>query len=214
MPPRTEPALAESPVNRILQEASRLLFIAGYNGLTMDALAHELGMSKKTLYTHFNSKDDIIAAVITAAGQAIRAEVEATRSDPALRFTLRLRKVMEIVGARWARLTPAILRELERFAPKIYRQLEDLKQHNIPLVIGALLRQGIDEGMVRADVDVDFAVQFWLQSLNGLLAPATLERLGLTPAEAFNRGIRLFFWALLTEAGRADFEETSKERSR
>lgn len=214
MPPRTEPALTVPPVDRILQEASRQLFTAGYNGLTMDALAHELGMSKKTLYAHFGGKDEIVAAVIDGAGRAIRAEVEASCSDPALRFTQRLRKVMDIVGTRWARVTPAFLRELERFAPPLHRRLEDLKQRNIPLVIGGLLRQGIAEGMVRADVDVDFAVQFWLQSLNGLLAPATLERLGLTPADAFNRGVRLFFWALLTEAGCAEFDETSKEKPR
>ena len=109
-----------------------------------------------------------------------------------------------------SRPSAATRRELERFAPSLYRRLEDLKQRNIPLVIGGLLRLGIAEGMVRPDIDVDFAVQFWLQSLNGLLAPAMLDQLRLTPRAAFEQGLRLFFWALLSEAGRAEFLADSK----
>ena len=49
---------------RILQAAHAHLFSYGYNALTMDDLAHELGISKKTLYVHFAGKDEIIGAVI------------------------------------------------------------------------------------------------------------------------------------------------------
>ena len=205
-----DPEEKTGPAERILRVARAQLFAGGYNALTMDVLAHELGMSKKTLYAHFSGKDEIVAAVIDAAGQAIRSQVETICSDPALSFTAKLRQVMDVVGMRWGSVTPTLLRELERFAPSLYRRLEDLKQRNIPLVIGGLLRLGIAEGMVRPDIDVDFAVQFWLQSLNGLLAPAMLDQLRLTPRAAFEQGLRLFFWALLSEAGRAEFLADSK----
>ena len=54
----------DSPPARILRAAREQLFTAGYNALTMDALAHELGMSKKTLYAHFAGKDAMIAVII------------------------------------------------------------------------------------------------------------------------------------------------------
>ena len=77
--------------------------------------------------------------------------------------------------------------------------------------VGRMLRRGMAQGVVRQDLDADFAVQFWLQSLNGLVQPKTLEQLGLTPRAAFENGVRLFFWAVLTEAGRADFAQSSQE---
>ena len=48
---------------------------AGQECLGLDALAHELGMSKKTLYAHFRSKDTIVAAIIDRTGALIRASV-------------------------------------------------------------------------------------------------------------------------------------------
>jgi AcrR family transcriptional regulator len=208
----SEPSAADAPAERILREAGRQLFARGYNALTMDALAHELGMSKKTVYTYFDSKDEIIAAVIDDAGRSIRHAVSAALDDPDLSFMSKLRQVVMIVGTHWERVTPTMLREFKRFAPVLYRQLEELKQHNIPLVIGRLLRQGKAKGKVRDDVDPEFAAQFWLQSLNGLLDPTTLETLALTPREAFEKGVRLFFWAVMSEAGRADFLQSEAPR--
>lgn len=207
----TETLADDAPAERILRAAREQVFARGYNALTMDALAHELGMSKKTLYAHFASKDEIVAAVIDAAGGSIRAEAEAVLGDPALSFVGKLRQVVAIVGMHWGRVTPTMLRELERFAPPLHRRLEELKQRNIPLVIGRLLRVGVTEGMVRDDIDPDFAVQFWLQSLNGLLNPATLKRLALTPREAFDNGVRMFFLAVLSDAGRAELFRTEKD---
>jgi AcrR family transcriptional regulator len=211
--PARGPALLEQTAARILRIASEQLFTHGYQALTMDGLAHGLGISKKTLYAHFAGKDEIITAIIDAAGLTIRAEVETVIGNEALSFTAKLRDVMAIIGAQWGRLTPALLRELERFAPPLLERLQALRQRNIPLVLGRMLRLGMAQGMVRPDLDADFAVQFWLQSLNGLVQPSTLAQLDLTPREAFENGVRLFFWAVLSELGRADFAPSSPRQS-
>ena len=52
---------------RILATARRQLFTLGYQALTMDALAAELGVSKKTLYVHFAAKEQLVDAVIDPA---------------------------------------------------------------------------------------------------------------------------------------------------
>jgi AcrR family transcriptional regulator len=203
--------IPDPAAGRILKAAREQLFTHGYHALTMDGLAHELGMSKKTLYAHFAGKDEIVTAIVETAGRTIRCEVETVIGNEALGFTAKLREIMSIVCAHWARLTPSLLREFERFAPHVLDRLEVLRQHNIPLMIGRMLRRGMAQGVVRQDLDADFAVQFWLQSLNGLVQPKTLEQLGLTPRAAFENGVRLFFWAVLTEAGRADFAQSSQE---
>ena len=52
----------------------------------MDDLAHELGMSKKTLYRHFRSKDALIESIIEEIGQAIRDRMDSVLADPEARF--------------------------------------------------------------------------------------------------------------------------------
>ena len=198
---------ADSPNARILETARRQLFAYGYNALTMDDLAHELGISKKTLYLHFPGKDAIIGLIIEDIGRTIRAEMEAVLNDAALNFAQKLRGVVDVVAPRLAQTSPAMLRELQRYAPRIHQKIDELRQKNIPYVFGRLFRAGIAEGAVRADLDPDFAAQFWLQAMRGLTHPDTLATTHLTPRQTLEKALELFTGGLLTPGGRKDYEK-------
>jgi len=203
----TLPAAGDSPDARILATAQRQLFTYGYNALTMDDLAHELGISKKTLYRHFPGKDAIIGLIIDGIGRTIRSGMEAVLNDPKLNFAQKLRGVVDVVAPRLAQTSPAMLRELQRYAPRIHQKIDELRQKNIPYVFGRLFRAGIAEGAVRADLDPDFAAQFWLQSMRGLTHPDTLAVTHLTPRQTLEKALELFTGGLLTTGGRKDYEK-------
>ncbi len=210
MPASLHPASppdADSPDVRILETARRQLFTYGYNALTMDDLAHELGISKKTLYLHFPGKDAIIGLIIDGIGRTIRSEMDAVLNDPALNFAQKLRGVVDVVAPRLAQTSPAMLRELQRYAPRIHQKIDELRQKNIPYVFGRLFRAGIAEGAVRADLDPDFAAQFWLQSMRGLTHPDTLAATHLTLRQTLEKALELFTGGLLTPGGRKDYEK-------
>ncbi len=192
---------------RILTTARQHLFAYGYNALTMDDLAHELGMSKKTLYQHFPGKDAIIGLVIDGIGRAVRAELEAILNDPSRSFAQKLRGIVDVVAPRLALLSPAMMRELQRYAPQIFVKIDELRQKNIPYVFGRLFRAGMAEGAVRPDLDADFAAQFWLQAVRGLVHPDTLAVTQLTTQQTLQKAIELFTTGLLTPAGRKDYEK-------
>lgn len=208
------PATASSPAvqpaaairDRILQAARAQLFAYGYTALTMDELAAELGMSKKTLYVHFPSKDDLVGEILQGFVAEIRASAEALFGDTSLSFTVKLHRFSEAMTKR-LRINPHIFRDLQRAAPHMYRQIEELRHRNIPLIFGRLIRQGQAAKMVRDDIDPDFAIEFWRPAIQALMHPDTLERLQLTPDEMFARSINLFFGGLLTPAGRKDHEK-------
>lgn len=192
---------------RILSVAKERLFAEGYNALTMDLLAHELGMSKKTLYVHFPSKDAIVERVLDSMFALLRTRMETALSDAKLSFPERLVGVVEVAGSTLSRVSPLTLRELQRFAPAIYQKIEDMRQKNIPYIFGRLIRDGIAAGKVRADIDPAFAAEFWLHAIRGLLHPATLERTQLTLRQTLEKALNLFFCGLLTPAGRKEYEK-------
>jgi len=196
-----------SPAHRILDAARARLFASGYSALTMDELAHELGMSKKTLYVHFPSKDAIITAIIDEIGQAIRGRMDTILGNPELDFTQKLCALIDVVGSNLAKASPGMLHDLQRFAPQLYQKIDDLRSRNVPLVFGRLIRTGLAEGKVRPEIDPDFAVEFWLQAIRGLMHPAVLERMQLTPRQTLEKAIRLFFGGLLSPAGRKDYDK-------
>ena len=207
--PSPAPAVAPEPTavrTRIVQAARAQLFAYGYTALTMDGLAAELGMSKKTLYVHFPGKDELIGEILRAFVAEVRASADELLGDPALSFTVKLHRFSEAMVKR-LRVHPLLFRDLQRSAPHIYRQIEELRHKNIPYVFGRLLRQGQAARMVRADLDPDFAVEFWRPAIQALMHPDTLERLQLSPDEIFRRAINLFFGGILTPAGRKDYEK-------
>lgn len=57
---------AESPAARILAAADKLFYTKGIRAIGVDAVAAEAGVSKRTLYNHYPSKDVLIAAYLTA----------------------------------------------------------------------------------------------------------------------------------------------------
>jgi AcrR family transcriptional regulator len=207
-PPHSTPSSPAAALSRTrILEVARTLFLAyGFNALTMDDLARELGMSKKTLYVHFPSKDALAEAILDGLGKSIRAQLEAVLSHPKLSFAQKLCGVIDVVGSVLGKVSPATFRDLQRNAPHLYQKIEEVRKKNVPFVIGSLIRTGIAEGMVRPEIDPAFAAEFWLQAIRGLVQPDILDRTQLTPKQTLEKGIHLFFNGLLTPAGRKDYE--------
>jgi len=187
---------------RILDAARKVLFGTGPSALTMELLSKELGISKKTLYVHFPGKDAILCAIVDGFAAKIHERLETIVSNPNLRSPEKLCLLIETIGEATARLTPAILRDLERNAPVVFERIDAVRRRNIPYFFGRLIREGMSEGYIRSDVDPDFVCEFWLHAIRGLMSPEVMEKFKLSPGQTVERGVALFMSGLLTQSGR------------
>ncbi len=197
----------ESSRARILRAVRTELFSRGYSALTMDDLAVELGMSKKTLYQHFPGKEDLVRAAIEEFAREIRAEAEQILSDRHLTFAEKLRGLTGGLLQRLSPLSPHLFRDLQRFAPALHDLVVSLRRKNIPHIFGRLIEEGQLSGKVRDDIDPGFAAEFLLHAMQGLMQPQNLAHLRLAPHQTFERAMNLFFGGLLTPAGRKEHEK-------
>ena len=204
-PPAESPAAALR--GRILAQARRDFFAHGYSRFTMDGLAEELGMSKKTLYVHFAGKDEIIGAVIDDLAAEIRAEADALLRHRELNLAEKLRGFVEGMLERMGALHPRTVRDLQRFAPKLHAKVEAVRGTTLPYVFGRFMAAGQLGGQIHTHLPPGFAVEFFLHAMQGLMQPASLERLRLAPRDVIAHGIDLFFGGLLTTAGRKQYEK-------
>ena len=69
-------AAAPPPRERIVAGGRRHFFANGFRGVTMEDLAEELGMSKKTLYAHFPSKTSLLQAVMVSKFQEVEVDLD------------------------------------------------------------------------------------------------------------------------------------------
>jgi hypothetical protein len=63
-------------------------------------------------------------------------------------------------------------------------------------------------GAVRDDISPVFAGEFYIHAIQGMMSADTMQRLRLTPAETFDRALRVFFGGLLTPTGQKEYEKT------
>lgn len=199
----------DGPSGRILAAAREILLREGYSGLTMDGLTAVLGMSKKTLYVHFASKDAMVTAIFAATGATIRRQV-GDLLEGAGGFGEILDGTLRIVGEHMGCLTPQVLEDLQRLAPEHYDEINAIKARNIPIMLTRVLKLGVDQKMVRADVDLAFLVEYWLLVASGLHDPALLGRTGLTSRTAFDKALDLFFAGALTPLGKTRVQVPAK----
>lgn len=203
----TIPPATDSARGRILQHARTRFFRDGYGAFTMDDLAADAGISKKTLYVHFASKRELCRAVITLTADEIRRDADTVLRDPHLTFLEKLRGFALGMTERLGPIGPDVLPELARLAPDLHRHLEAMRAKNIPYVFGRLIEAGQLAGVIRDDVSPVFVAEFHLHAMQGLMQPATLRRLNLTPPETFEQALRLLFGGLLTPAGQKEYEK-------
>lgn len=192
---------------RILRQARGEFFALGYSSFTMDALAAELGMSKKTLYVHFAGKDEIVAAIIDDLAAEIRADADALLRNRELNLAEKLRGFVEGTVERMEALSPRTMRDLQRFAPRLYARVEEVRGKTLPYVFGRFLEEGQLAGLVRTTVPAGFAIEFFLHAMQGTMQPATFDRLRMAPRDIIPMAIDLFFGGLLTSAGRKQYEK-------
>jgi AcrR family transcriptional regulator len=204
--PASGPELREVR-ERILRQARADFFAHGYSSFTMDGLAAELGMSKKTLYVYFAGKDQIIAAVIDHLAAEIRADADALLRTRDLNLAEKLRGFVEGMLERMAALSPRTVRDLQRFAPKLYARVEEVRGKTLPYVFGRFVEEGQATNLVLSNLPPGFAIEYFLHAMQGLMHPATLERLHMAPRDVIGKAIDLFFGGILTNAGRKQYEK-------
>jgi AcrR family transcriptional regulator len=192
---------------RILRQARADFFGQGYSSFTMDALAVELGMSKKTLYVHFGGKDEIVAAIIDDLAAEIRADADALLRNRDLNLAEKLRGFVEGMVMRMATLSPRTVRDLQRFAPHLFQKVQEVRGKTLPYIFGRFIEEGQLAGLVRTNLSPAFAVEYFLQAMQGLMQSEALDRLRMSPREVIPTAIDLFFGGLLTNAGRKQYEK-------
>jgi AcrR family transcriptional regulator len=126
--PRTQTRPAERQSSgpareRIVAGARRHFLAHGFRGVTMDDLAGELGMSKKTLYAHFRSKPDLVGAVLQAKFAELDAELERVEADHPDDFPEALRGLLATLQRHAAEVLPAFVSDVLRSEPELFKSV-------------------------------------------------------------------------------------------
>jgi len=149
--------------DRILNKARELMFQTGVKHVTMDDLANQLGISKKTIYQYFKDKDALVSSVVEfeLANHALLCNQSMKLADNAVHEIFLL---MTVIQEMFNRMNPLALFEIEKYYPLAFEKIKNHKDDYIFSMISANLEKGIAEGLYRKDVDVTILSRYRLET--------------------------------------------------
>ena len=169
--------------DRILVKAEELFMQLGIRSVSMDDIANNLGMSKKTLYQYFADKDELVEAVVqghlnVVQGDCIKCRTEA--KDAIHEIFLTMEHIME----EFRNMNPMLLYDMEKFHFKAYQRFKDYKDKFLLQIIRNNIEWGIKEELYRSELNIDVLSKYRIESMlipfNVAVFPAGKYNLAVT----------------------------------
>lgn len=185
--------------HRIIARAEELFLANGYSTTTAKHLADSLGISKKTLYRVFGSKEDILYAVVLRITQSVTARSEvlfANRSRPPRE---RIWDLMSLLTAQYARLRmPGVLDDIRRNAPVVWAMFQEWRRNGVDR-FEELLREGIACHDVRNDVPLTEMISVYHAMVNACMEVIITSDGAIPPERICATYMEVFFHGILPE---------------
>jgi AcrR family transcriptional regulator len=188
---------------RILAAARQHFFTQGFRGVTMDDLAGEVGMSKKTLYAHFPSKTALLEAILLDKFRSMEADLIPITSEGAPGFAAALQRLLACVQKHTDEIKPPFIRDVQRECPDLFQVVQSRRRELIQRHFGKLLTQGRREGLVRRDIPVHLIIEIFLAAANAIMNPPRMLELGLTPKSGATAIISVILEGVILPEGRS-----------
>jgi AcrR family transcriptional regulator len=193
----------ESARQRIITAARRHFFEFGFRSVTMDDIAAELAMSKKTLYTHFRSKSELLQAVVADKRRSIEADLKQISSESSSGFPSAIEQFLAKMQRHLEEIHPPFMRDIQREAPEIFELVEIYRRDLINRYLSNILIKGRRAGIIRKDIPIRLIIEIWLGVVEAVINPSKLTELRLTPKAGFSAVVSVMLEGLLTAEGRS-----------
>ena len=149
---------------KVLVGATELFLNYGFKSVTMDDIANEMGMSKKTIYQHFDNKTKLVDAVTMHLFEQIAAGINhicSLNGNPIEEIYNIKQFVMQHLKDE--KSSPQY--QLQKYYPRIYKSLKEKQFCLMQSCVTQNLLRGVETGMYRADIHIDFISRMYFNGM-------------------------------------------------
>jgi TetR/AcrR family transcriptional regulator, cholesterol catabolism regulator len=153
-------------LKNILTKAREMYMKYGIKSITMDDVARELAISKKTLYQYVNDKDDLV-------GKVIDNEIQIRQEEICKCFRYGYNAIEELfeisifMNNLMREQNPATQHDLKKYYPQHFEKTEKARRDGIYTYILINMKKGIKEGLYREDVDKEVISKLYIWRAEG-----------------------------------------------
>jgi AcrR family transcriptional regulator len=196
---------------RILEQAQKTFFQSGFYRITMDELAHNLGISKKTLYKHFPSKEILLEETMQRFMDQNEITLKSIVENDSGSVLEKLQRIFTYLGTIIASISIQFTEDLRRYAPHIWQKVDRRRMQFLHGYVRPLIEMGVKEGIIRQGIPPEFIFLIYSTLVQQIINPESLSRLPVSVRQAFVLVIQIVFLGTLTEAAQESFRQSTMD---
>lgn len=193
---------------QILHSATNRFLKEGFKRVSLDIIAKDLSMSKKTLYEYYSSKDELIDAVSDFMIISMRSKIEGIMNSN-MHSMKKAFLMINTSGQLFLKVSPQWFNDLQSLRPELWKKIDDFRTAMMTKNITQMLSEGIEQGNI-INFPLPLLAQIFISSIRGVINPEFVMKVDLSIDTIFQNTITFLFNAILTEKGQKEFNKIKK----
>lgn len=196
-----------NPVERekIIQYCTSKFLKDGFYLVTVDQIANELRISKKTIYKFFSTKDEIVETVAANLMTEVSSKIDKIIGSDKDSLT-KIIMLFEVMAGVVVWFSEKWLKDLQIHTPTLWKQIDDFRTKRAFTVLGSIIRQGQIEGII-INKPVELIIHIFVSTIRSVVHPDFLYYQKLDYKEAFIHSFEILFNGILTSKGKIKFNK-------
>lgn len=187
-----------------------LLMQFGIKSLTMDDIARNLGISKKTIYTFVSDKADLVEKAIIHYMDEDKVVMEKIHDDSENAIE-ELISISKNVSQHLRKMHPSILFDLQKYYPKAYEKFEEYKSEHVMACVKRNLEEGISQGLFRKNLNIPIVSKLYVGRIDLIMDPTVFPPSKFDVKDVFYENIRYHIRGIASEKGVEYLKERFKK---
>lgn len=198
---------------RILVKSNELFNRYGIRSVSMDDIAAQLGMSKKTLYQYYTDKDELVNSVFDGILSQNKTQcIECTKKGENAIHEVFLS--FDMVEEMLKTMNPSVLFDMQKYHPSAFRKFDEFRSGFLLKILKVNLERGIKEELYREDIDIDVVARYRLHSIvlsfNSDVFPNNKTNL----VHIEHQLMEVFLWGIATTKGQKLIQKYKHQRTK
>jgi len=196
----------------IIQNALALFLKYGFKSVTMDDIAQEMRVSKKTIYVHFPNKESLVMKSSEFQIDMVMSgmvKISKRSKDPIIELYQLKKEALKHLSSK--KISPQY--QLQKYYPDVYFKLAEKEFKSLGDLFSKSIIKGIQTGLFRKELNVDFVIRIFFNGIRGI------KDINLFPIEQFKIDQLMVAFseyhlrAICTPEGISKLEQYKKELS-
>ena len=162
---------------KVLLSARNLFFSFGYSKVTMDELASELNMSKRTLYQLYNSKNRLLEAVIYDFFQEFQENINKIINNQNKNALASLKQIIFLIQKKTTKFSIHGFEDIRKNNSQAWQLISSLREKMFNSQLREILNQAKKENNLREDIDVEIIILIILNTIQSVVNPEIISQL-------------------------------------